>query len=357
MSASRLILVIFSLSLCPGDSRIIIEPLSFIKQKSLTSDMCSECSQIIQLSTNMISSRDTKETVYESLHALCQHLPREQASECDVQVKMYLPKVLQQTPGHLKAGETCMVFGLCAANKDEKLLKSPRHGTNEDTTALSEATDAHELFNPACTLCLFLIKKLETLLPKNMTEDTLMKLMEEFCYLVPESYKDQCDDFVTKYGVQIVEFLLSSAAPHTICTLLHVCLFKDTRVPEVFLPSDCESCRTLAVLSRLHLGLNSTQTQTSSFLQSVCVHHPNAIPKCEAFTKIYGSRLQQVLGNQLDQQDACERADLCVATKKLEPLGKNRCTWGPSYWCRDLKTAQECGNQAFCEKYTWKKEK
>lgn len=39
--------------------------------------------------------------MYETLHALCQVLPKEQASECDSQVKTYLPKVLQQTPGHL----------------------------------------------------------------------------------------------------------------------------------------------------------------------------------------------------------------------------------------------------------------
>lgn len=55
--------------------------------------------------------------------------------------------------------------------------------------------------------------------------------MGDVCHLVPQSYKDQCDDFVDKYGTQIVEFLLSSAAPHTICTLLHLCLFKEQPVP------------------------------------------------------------------------------------------------------------------------------
>ncbi|XP_038558939.1 surfactant protein Bb [Micropterus salmoides] len=356
MSASGFLLVVLAVSLWPGDSRFITDPLSFIEDESLTLDICSECSQIVQLSANMISSRDTKENVYETLHALCQRLPGEQASECDSHVKMYLPKVLQQTPGHLKPGETCMGFGLCAAHNNEDLLKLTHHGTNKDTSisALGTATRTHEQFNPACTLCLFIIKKLETLLPQNMTEDALKKLMEEVCDLVPQSYKERCDDFVEKYGVQIVEFLLSSAAPHTICTLLHLCLFKEQLVPEVSLPSDCESCRTLAVLSRLHQGPNSTEPQTTSFLQSVCVHHPNAIPKCEVFTKIYGSRLQKVLGNQMGGPHACERADLCVASKKLEPLGMNRCTWGPSYWCKDIQTAQKCGNQAFCEKYMWK---
>nr|XP_020458197.1 pulmonary surfactant-associated protein B isoform X1 [Monopterus albus] len=354
MSAPGFLLVVLALSLCPGDST---DPLSFIEQKSLTLDICSECSQTIQLSANMISSSDTKETIYETLHALCQHLPREQAAECDSQVKVYLPKVLQQTPGHLKPRETCMIFGLCAAHKKEEPLTLPHQATDKEipSPALGTVSKTQEQFNPVCTLCLFIIKKLETLLPKNMTEDTLMKLMGEVCDLVPQSYKDQCNDFVNKYGLEIVEFLLSSAAPHTICSLLHLCLFKEQPLPEAFFPSDCDSCRTLAVLSRVHLGLNCTEPQTSSFLQSVCVNHPDAIPKCEAFTKIYGSQLQKFLGNQMDGPHACERAGLCIALKKLEPLGKNRCTWGPSYWCKDMETAQKCGNQAFCEKYMWKK--
>lgn len=136
-----------------------------------------------------------------------------------------------------------------------------------------------------------------------------MKLMKEVCDLVPRSYEEQCDDFVEKYGTQIVEFLLSSAAPHTICTLLHLCLFEKQALPgqlhlsmnscyyfglnvklespskysehntEMLLHSDCKSCRTLAVLSRVHNGPNSTESETSSFLQSVCFHYPSAIPK------------------------------------------------------------------------------
>ncbi|KAM9857780.1 surfactant protein Bb isoform 2-T2 [Aulostomus maculatus] len=352
MSASAFILVMFAMSLCPGHCRFIIDPLTSIKQRSLAVDMCAECSQIIQLSANMISSRDTKETVYETLHALCLHLPKEQSSMCDAQVKKYLPKVLHQTPAHLKTNVTCTAFGLCAAHNVEEVHKLTHRVGGEGESAVS--TSANTRFNPVCTLCLFIIRKLETMLPQNMTEDALKKLMGEVCYLMPKSYKDQCNDFVNKYGVQIVEFLLSSAAPHTICTLLHLCLFKDPPLPEMLPASDCESCQTLAVLSRVHLGLNSTQPQTSSFLQSVCVHHPNAIPKCEAFTRIYGPQLQQVLGNQLDPTDVCERADLCVS-KKVELLGKNPCTWGPGFWCKDIHTAQKCSNVAYCERYVWKK--
>lgn len=34
-----------------------------------------------------------------------------------------------------------------------------------------------------------------------------------------------------------------------------------------------------------------------------------------------------------------QTAELCVP----ELLGKKRCTWGPSYWCKDVQTAQKCG--------------
>lgn len=107
-------------------------------------------------------------TVYETLHALCQRLPREQASECDLQVKAYLPKVLQQTPGHRvsssagkgrgaafaprvmwpvltqKPRDTCLVFGLCGPHKEE-LPALPQRAAAEDTatSALVSADRNH----------------------------------------------------------------------------------------------------------------------------------------------------------------------------------------------------------------------
>lgn len=54
-----------------------------------------------------------QEIVYETLRALCQHLPQQQASVCGQQVKAYLPKVLQQTPGNqvsLAPGQAMLVI-------------------------------------------------------------------------------------------------------------------------------------------------------------------------------------------------------------------------------------------------------
>ncbi|XP_034026231.1 surfactant protein Bb isoform X1 [Thalassophryne amazonica] len=357
MSVSGFLLLMLAASLCPGDCRFIGDDTLFT-QDTVMLDICSECSHIMQFSTNMIPGRDAKESVYAALHILCQRFQGAQASDCESQVKMYLLIVLQHTAGHLKPKEACVAFGLCAAHSNEELPKPSHHAIDAVASSSTRGTNAHthiqEQLNPVCALCVMVIRKLETLLPKNMTEDALKKLMAEVCDLLPHSYKDECDIFVDKYGAEIIEFLLSSAAPHSICSLLHLCLFSETPAEAMFSPSDCESCRTLAVLSRLHLGLNSTELQTSSFLQSVCVLHPNAIPKCKMFNQVHGAKLQKVLGNQLDAPDVCERANLCISTKTLQPQGRNLCTLGPIYWCKDMKTAQNCGKQAFCEKILWK---
>lgn len=59
-------------------------------------EACPRC-----IADNILTSVLLQEVVYETLHALCQRLPEQQAFECDSQVKTYLPKILQQTPGSL----------------------------------------------------------------------------------------------------------------------------------------------------------------------------------------------------------------------------------------------------------------
>uniref|UniRef100_A0A4W5NGC0 Surfactant protein Bb n=1 Tax=Hucho hucho TaxID=62062 RepID=A0A4W5NGC0_9TELE len=352
MAVLQFIVSIFIAYFCIGETMVISGPTRAkldITQRSPTNDICSDCSQIIELFTDMISNTDTQELFNNCLDDLCRRLPGGVAqSHCVSQVQMYLPQALQYLIGILKPGETCMVLGLCAVHSKRG---APKHISPTITdmdlsnTVLDSGTNPEVQVIPECTFCVYLMKKLESILPTEKIEDAIVKLMGGVCGLLPGSYKDQCNDF-NKYGKKVVDFLLLSAAPYSICALLHLCMFQETPSMEMSLSSDCDSCRTMAVLSRLHLGLNATEPQTSSFLQSVCLKHPNTIPQCEMFTQLYGPRLQKVLGSQMD---ACERADVCVAVKEQHLLRKNQCTWGPIYICGDVKTAQECGMVDFCQ--------
>lgn len=346
MAHIGLLSALFSVLLTAGDCRIL--PDSAFKHSDLAADACSECTGLLHKAHNMISGSQTKVMVYGALQSLCLNLPLAQASHCRTTVDSHLKKALLQPQSSVKSAESCALFGLCEPKEEQ----GPAAG----------AESQKEPFGPVCSLCVLVVKKLETLLPQNMTEDAIRALLAEVCSLIPQSYEEQCDEFVQKYGDEIVEFLMSSAAPHTLCTLLHLCVFSDSPAPQAFVPSDCDSCRTLSALSRIHSGLNQglnqdlnqSESWSSAFLQSVCSLHPQAIPKCEAFIRVYSAQLLMVLGHRLGSPDACERAALCAPLTTVPLLGERRCTWGPSYWCRDMKTAQECGNQAFCKKFVWK---
>ncbi|KAJ3604488.1 hypothetical protein NHX12_029228 [Muraenolepis orangiensis] len=353
MEVFGIFLVIFSASLHPGEFRFIDERTSPYNDSSdgtlLNPDSCSECSRIIEMTTEKGSNNDTQEVLHDTLNQLCQGLPTKEQDHCKSLVETQLPKTAQ-----LKPHEVCKLLGHCAVNSEPEAVPPAQVIPGPSTPAFSP--DPSTQFSPQCTLCLFLMRKMEDMLPKNRTEEAIVKLLGQVCVLLPGSYTVKCNDFIDKYGKQIVDFLLSSAAPHTICALLHLCLLEEAPGVEMLPPSsDCESCRHLAVLSGLHPSLNSSRaSQTSAFLGSICLHHPNAIPKCELFLKHFGSRLQRVFGNQLDASDPCERADLCAAVRDLASARTHHCNLGPTYWCQDVAAALMCGNLAYCRRHMWK---
>ena len=43
-----------------------------------------------------------------------------------------------------------------------------------------------------------------------------------------------------------------------------------------------------------------------------------------------------------------------TATAKSQVVvGRNRCTWGPSYWCASLSNLRECNSTDYCSKQIW----
>lgn len=342
-----ILIILYTLN--PGESRVV----SKWDISSTRNDLCSDCTQIMELVTDMSSHKHTQELVSRTLSGMCRRLPGpEERARCETQLVKYLPHALQHPTTHMKTGELCLVLGACSVRPEEGV---PSRLTGADASSdapySSSSPGVHD--GPQCTFCVLFIKKLESMLPEERTEDAIVKLMGDVCSLLPATYEDQCDQFIAKYGKQVVSFLLQYAAPRYICVLLHLCLFKASPSQEAPLLSDCEACQTLAVLTRFYLGTNITEAQNSSVLQSVCLQHPSAIPQCGALSRLYGARLVKALGPQMDLLEVCQRSDLCVEEEEQRPLGKDRCAWGPSYHCRDRKTARECGSVAFCQTFMW----
>ncbi len=128
-----------------------------------------------------------------------------------------------------------------------------------------------------CSFCIFLVKTLEGLLPKERTEvsegthvhtnkqylfalhthtdihvsrqlnasrqhcrlcgrhdarspsspfllqGAVIKLLEEICHILPSSYRDQCEAVVGKFSKTVLDAILGYATPQAICALIHLC--------------------------------------------------------------------------------------------------------------------------------------
>ncbi|XP_062873976.1 surfactant protein Bb [Trichomycterus rosablanca] len=315
MMAAGAAICVFILScvLSPGQMTVIRSSSNPL----MAENMCSDCTKILELFSDMISQPHAQELIQESLNNVCRRLPDPPTvNECENAVKIYLPLFLERFLAFTahKEGEICSVLGLCAVQSET--LKTPKtpelpsvglDGNGFLQVHPSTRTSPELEVSPQCTFCLFLMKKLEDMLPKERTEETVVKLLEKICDHLPEHYKDQCNQLLEKYGKEIIDFLLTSATPHTICALIHLCLFQETPAMVPYLPSDCQTCKTLVILSQFHLGRNASEPQVSSVLHKMCHLHPNALPGCEPFVLRHAKVLVTILGKQEEAVNACQK--------------------------------------------------
>ncbi|XP_034752567.1 prosaposin-like [Etheostoma cragini] len=186
-----------------------------------TGDVCQDCTQIFELLADLFSNSDLQKKIIDGIENLCDHLPgpASTAKLCKEEVEKMLPVAINLIAGAVKPAEICKLIGLC--DSSEKLEKMLRFFVKETL----QVAVTREKVQPKtqCTFCIFLIKTLEELLPKESTEDALIKLLEEICHLLPSTYHDQCEAVIGKFTKTVLEAILSYATPQNICTLIQLC--------------------------------------------------------------------------------------------------------------------------------------
>ncbi|KAG7476289.1 hypothetical protein MATL_G00081450 [Megalops atlanticus] len=350
MAAFKFAILIFIASQSAAHARVLdAQRGQSARDRSVVSealDSCKDCTQIFELFVDMISNTDTQEKIKETLDELCSRLPGTQTQNlCQDQVAKYLPMAIKFLTGFIKPSQICTMLGLCHSQSQGKELELLTNYIAEARILPGAGTMTEVQSSVQCTLCHYLVKSLESLMPS--TEEAIIQFLSKGCILLPGKMKDDCQALVDKYVRQVMAFLLSWATPETVCSLLRICTTQENP------GTDCDACQTLEVLARFHLGSNATEHQASSFLESVCDLHPTAIPECDTFTQRHGPTLQRILGKPGNVLDVCQGALLCAMDREAGE-GGDPCSKGRIYTCRDMKTAKECNSVSFCQEYLWK---
>ncbi|XP_040012557.1 prosaposin isoform X2 [Xiphias gladius] len=199
----------------PGAVSVVSDDSSF-----LTGDVCQDCTKIFELLADLLSNADLQKKIMDAIESLCDRLPSPSAAKlCKTEVEKMLPLAINFLTAVVKPAEVCRTLGLCGScHEQEKML-----GYFAEEALQAAVASEHGQPTKPCSFCIFLVKTLEDLLPKERTEAAVIKLLGEICHILPPTYRDQCEAVVGKFGKTVLDAILSYATPQTICALVHLC--------------------------------------------------------------------------------------------------------------------------------------
>ncbi|KAM6902658.1 surfactant protein Ba [Xenentodon cancila] len=213
------LLLSISLQGCALTETFDISGLKSVQEALNTGDICQDCTKIFELLADLLSNADLQKKMMDGIDSLCAHLPGPAAKVCKEEVDKMLPMAISFVTGVVKPAEICKMIGLCnSCGNHEKMLSYFVKEALQATVTVDNGRPTTQ-----CSFCIFLFKTLEDLLPKERTEDAVIKLVEEICNILPSTYRSQCDAVIDKFGKTVLDAILGYATPEAICSLIHLC--------------------------------------------------------------------------------------------------------------------------------------
>ncbi|KAK9400613.1 prosaposin-like [Crotalus adamanteus] len=222
-----------------------------------------------------------------------------------------------------------------------------------------------------CDMCKKVVQVAENLVENNNTEEQIVHQMENVCYMLPHEVVPQCRDFVNSYGMAVLTMLLEATKPESVCIMFKFCpedvslstkkVALEKIAPEkkvafekVSEDKDSELCHTCILLVNYidgELEKNETQAHIGSFLAKGCQLLPDAlIYPCDQLVDQYEPAAIHLLIQVMQAPFVCVKIGICP-----EPhlVGMEACSRGPTFWCKNLETAEQCQAIEYCKHHIW----
>ncbi|XP_067876371.1 prosaposin [Heterodontus francisci] len=331
---------------------LLLYPQQITKPKS-NDAVCLDCTQFV--TGIQIAVKEKAVVVDELIAQLKQqcNLGPGLTELCEKYIALHGPQVaevLMQTD----AKEICTVNGFCQRPATVPLQLLQKAIVNPiQKSPVSVAT------SQGCVICEFAMQQIDKLLQLNRTEEAIIEAVEKVCSILPATVKVECEDFVQQYGKAVVEILAQELDPAFVCTAIGLCKSAERVVVEKIKLKPlkggalCEVCKSMVQYLDYGLEKNATEKEIEAALDKICGLLPDAMhDQCDQLVAQYRRMLLQVLLQAMDPDFVCTKIGACTSAKK-ELLGANKCVWGPSYWCKNMDTADECNAVEHCKRHIW----
>ncbi|XP_077999573.1 prosaposin-like isoform X1 [Glandiceps talaboti] len=296
--------ICFGLGFCQGRLAgkltvpiVDIKPAKKVAQKS--SIECAVCTLAMQEIDSLITQNSTISEIISVVDKVCTILPDTIRGECKTFIDDYGVQIINLLVLKLSPNEICTKLGLCTANQ-----KSFR-----------------DLKDTECSLCELVVQYLDSFIDKNQTKQKIVQGLHEFCNILPDSLKGQCNDIITQYGMAIPELLEQLLDPLKVCELIGLCTSNQVHNVGVKDDTTCQLCKFVGQYLLTVLEKNATQQEIEQALDQVCAILPASIKdECTSLVAEYGPIVFQLL-DQLSPDQICQVLGLCSSSSvKVSPV-------------------------------------
>lgn len=176
------------------------EKVAQVQAVEVGSAACSLCKFVVQEVEDYLQANATEATIVAEADKLCDKLPGDLAATCEDYVTSYAPTIIALLEQAVPAEKICEAITLC------------------DKPAVAAAPS-----NDDCATCEFVLASAKTALSDNSTITSIVAKANDLCEEYAGDYAQECEEYVTAWGPQLLAKAGTLIDPETDCTKLGLC--------------------------------------------------------------------------------------------------------------------------------------
>nr|XP_056706490.1 prosaposin-like [Euleptes europaea] len=184
-----------------------VEPLENSLSQAESFSLCDACKIMVEEVASLLESNRTEEEMVHGMEEVCSVLPEKMRDECKSFVEVYGRAIIDMLLEATDPKLVCVMLKCCANKAIPAEIIAP---------VQAQAGDV-------CDVCKMVVAYLDKQLEKNATTAEIEAALEKVCSMLPQSYCDQCDQFVEQYEPMAVQLLAEMMDPAFVCSKLGVC--------------------------------------------------------------------------------------------------------------------------------------
>lgn len=362
-----------SIGVCPG-----------IYQLSGEKPNCPLCLMAAGFLIEEIKDNKTEEAVRHALDMICVKMPAKLKEDCLEFVTKFSEDVIDMVTADFTPEEICVFAKLCdppphaphleesstsmfrigntgseSSESSESIEETDHNGGNIFTNEIPQSPPLR-VNQVNCEICKMILREIEHRLSDNATVEEIKTAVESVCQIVPRRDKQKCEKFIDKYADTIIE-LLATTKPSLVCTVMKLCGWGDYSDTDILKKSvsRCVVCESLMGALQGILQDDTVDGKINDKLEAACRQLPQSMGSvCEGLVEQLAPQIENIITEIPVGPIVCRKFNICAGRKQnVHLIGREACTWGPSFWCSSTTNAAACGAIEHCQENYWKADK